>query len=145
MKTHEEKLNELTNAIRQSIPRLMELSEGCLIYDNKRNDCYIVVMNHKNVLECILNGVKITAMNKELNENYTIIGHEPLLNDVMEWLGTIKEVEDYLIYSDGYIKEYSYILKDYYYMNVTWDLTKSKLKDQSPELIDFLHELIPTR
>jgi hypothetical protein len=34
MKTHQEKLNELTTEIRKSIPRLMELSEGCEIKIN---------------------------------------------------------------------------------------------------------------
>ena len=31
MKTHQEKLNELTTEIRKAIPILMELSDGCEI------------------------------------------------------------------------------------------------------------------
>ena len=143
MKTHQEKLNELTEAIRKSIPRLMELSEGCEI--KTELNTYKVFQISDNYLNVIKQkDGDITAFSKSFKD-YTIIGHEPKLNDVLEWLGTINEIEDYLIYSDGEIREYSYVLMDYFSTKCSWDLSKSKLSDQSPELINFLHSLIPNK
>ena len=44
MKTHQEKLNELKAEIRKAIPRLMELSEGCVI-ENEYKTKYKIYYN----------------------------------------------------------------------------------------------------
>ena len=138
MKTHQEKLNELTEAIRKSIPRLMELSEGCEIiskivdYFNKIEieSNFIIGKNAEFDGEDIVVGDYFYS-----TDNFTIIGHEPLLNDVLEWLKIkgikITDTTDDLLLCFGGYKYYSF-----------WDLSKSKLSDQSEELINFLHDLI---
>lgn len=134
MKTHQEKLNELTTEIRKSIPRLMEFSDGCEII-SKIEDCYndieiesnfIIGKNAKFYGEDIFIGGYFYS-----TDNFTIIGHEPLLNDVLEY---------FLEYTslDFNTRQMAYIL-------ASWDLSKSKLSDQSPELINFLHDLIPNK
>ena len=133
MKTHQEKLNELKVEMRKAIPRLMELSEGCEIkiqYDvsffitGKAFDTYYAVSE---------NGWNFKTLDSiDIMET---IGHEPKLNDVLEWIDTNKCSVS--IRKDGF---WFYRMDDLYM--VYWDLSKSKLSDQSPELINFLHDLI---
>lgn len=138
MKTHQEKLNELTTEIRKAIPRLMELSEGCEIiskivdYFNKIEieSNFIIGKNAEFDGEDIVVGDYFYS-----TDNFTIIGHEPLLNDVLEWIDTNKCSVS--IRKDGFV---FYRMDDLYI--VDWDLSKSKLSDQSEQLINFLHDLI---
>ena len=131
MKTHQEKLYELTTEIRKSIPRLMELSEGCEI-KTQSGTKYKIYLEEESFYNCFNEKVVTTSMTKPLStHSYTIIGHEPLLNDVLEY---------FLEYTslDFNTRQMAYIL-------ASWDLSKSKLSDQSPELINFLHDLIPNK
>ena len=133
MKTHKEKLNELTTEIRKSIPRLMELSEGCEI--ETEINIYKIFQISDNYLHIIKQkDGDITAFIKSFKD-FTIIGHEPLLNHVLEWLDTNKC--DFSIRKEGFV---FYRMDDLCMAN--WDLSKSKLSDQSEELINFLHDLI---
>lgn len=143
--THEEKLNELKEAIRKAIPRLMELSEGCELEKYGEKHKIHEVKNEKYYLTNILGG----HIKYEIDRDFTIIGHEPKLNDVLEWLGY-----NYAIVAGG-----GFLMKNTGDMNfkcievpnvdeyrhLKWDLSKSYLKDQSPGLIDFLHSLIPNK
>ena len=138
MKTHQEKLNELTEAIRKSIPRLMELSEGCEII-SKIEDYFNNIEIESNFI--IGKNAEFDGEDIVIGEycygtiNFTIIGHEPLLNHVLEWLNP--KICQVNIRHDGFI---FYNTKDL--SKCSWDLSKSKLSDQSEELIDFLHDLI---
>ena len=128
MKTHQEKLNELKVEMRNAIPRLMELSEGCEI-KTQSGTKYKIYLEEESFYNCFNEKVVTTSMTKPLStHSYTIIGHEPLLNDVLEY---------FLEYTslDFNTRQMAYIL-------ASWDLSKSKLSDQSPELINFLHDLI---
>lgn len=131
MKTHQEKLNELKVEMRNAIPRLMELSEGCEI-KTQSGTKYKIYLEEESFYNCFNEKVVTTSMTKPLStHSYTIIGHEPLLNDVLEY---------FLEYTslDFNTRQMAYIL-------ASWDLSKSKLSDQSPELINFLHDLIPNK
>lgn len=131
MKTHQEKLNELTTEIRKAIPRLMELSDGCEI-KTQSGTKYKIYLEEESFYNCFNEKVVTTSMTKPLStHSYTIIGHEPLLNDVLEY---------FLEYTslDFNTRQMAYIL-------ASWDLSKSKLREQSPELINFLHDLIPNK
>ncbi len=131
MKTHQQKLNELTTEIRKAIPRLMELSDGCEIRTQSGTK-YKIYLEEESFYNCFNEKVVTTSMTKPLStHSYTIIGHEPLLNDVLEY---------FLEYTslDFNTRQMAYIL-------ASWDLSKSKLSDQSPELINFLHDLIPNK
>lgn len=149
MKTHQEKLNELTTEIRNAIPRLMEFSDGCEII-SKIEDCYndieiesnfIIGKNAKFYGEDIFIGGYFYS-----TDNFTIIGHEPLLNDVLQWLSIISRFDEYCINCTGDIIEIHEDENDrrrwFEIQNLKWDLSKSKLSEQSPELINFLHDLI---
>ena len=131
MKTHQQKLNELTTEIRKAIPRLMELSDGCEI-KTQSGTKYKIYLEEESFYNCFNEKVVTTSMTKPLStHSYTIIGHEPLLNDVLEY---------FLEYTslDFNTRQMAYIL-------ASWDLSKSKLREQSPELINFLHDLIPNK
>ena len=128
MKTHQEKLNELKVEMRNAIPRLMELSDGCEI-KTQSGTKYKIYLEEESFYNCFNEKVVTTSMTKPLStHSYTIIGHEPLLNDVLEY---------FLEYTslDFNTRQMAYIL-------ASWDLSKSKLSEQSPELINFLHDLI---
>ena len=131
MKTHQEKLNELKVEMRNAIPRLMELSEGCEI-KTQSGTKYKIYLEEESFYNCFNEKVVTTSMTKPLStHSYTIIGHEPLLNDVLEY---------FLEYTslDFNTRQMADIL-------ASCDLSKSKLSDQSPELINFLHDLIPNK
>ena len=126
MKTHQEKLNELTEAIRKSIPRLMELSEGCEIKIQYDVSFFITGKSFDTYYAVSENGWNFKTLDSiDIMET---IGHEPKLNDVLEY---------FLEYTslDFNTRQMAYIL-------ASWDLSKSKLSDQSEELIGFLHDLI---
>ena len=134
MKTHQEKLNELTTEIRKAIPRLMELSEGCEII-SKTLDYFNRIEIESNFIigkNAEFDGEDIVVGDYFYStDNFTIIGNEPLLNDVLEY---------FLEYTslDFNTRQMAYIL-------ASWDLSKSKLNEQSPELINFLHDLIQNK
>mgnify|MGYP003493460301 CR=1 FL=1 len=129
MKTHQEKLNELKAEIRKAIPRLMELSEGCEIKIQYDVSFFITGKSFDTYYAVSENGWNFKTLDSiDIMET---IGHEPLLNDVLEY---------FLEYTslDFNTRQMAYIL-------ASWDLSKSKLSDQSPELINFLHDLIPNK
>ena len=138
MKTHQEKLNELTTEIRKSIPILMELSEGCEII-SKIEDYFNNIEIESNFI--IGKNAEFDGEDIVIGEycygtiNFTIIGHEPLLNHVLEWSDTNKCA--FSIRKEGFV----FYRMDYLRM-ANWDLSKSKLSDQSEDLINFLHDLI---
>ena len=119
-------LTTLENAIYNSIPRLRELSSGCEI----DSDFYgifpaIVIDKEYNTIY----GVDKENQYRSVEiRRCKIIGHQILLNDVLEWLKGL----GWNIYQPTI-------------QNIinNWNLSKPALKDQSQELIDALCELIP--
>lgn len=146
-------LQELTDDIREKLPKLKELSEGCFfsmenesglqfkykvlqIYGGSQiadtgdyDDVYLDISSDWDGIEerCYLDVIERKA---------EIIGKEPMLNDVLEWL-KYSDMKDgiNMMYEWIWIDTVKEILK-------LWDLSKPFLKDQSPELIIFLHSLI---
>lgn len=144
MKTHQEKLNELTTEIRKSIPRLMELSDGCHVKLYYKTTSVVFFKSDKNIGFYTLG--KFDEIDILTHEEFTddieyVFGKEPLLNDVLEWHSLngrckyshfeVSKGEAYFSIYDGEENE-----------SINWDLSKLKLSDQSEELIDFLHDLI---
>ncbi|MDY3344412.1 hypothetical protein PG326_04015 [Riemerella anatipestifer] len=136
--TTQEKLQAITADIRQKLPRLMKLEEGCLIKDkgtdiigkivHKNNDEFIFIQWMDDMY------VKHSKCSLEYLENrFKSLGKDPMLTDVLEWLGT----ELYTVFTYG-LEVYG---SDEVYM-FTWDLSKPYLKDQSKEVIDFLYNFI---
>ncbi|WVX90438.1 hypothetical protein [Riemerella phage vB_RanS_GDF21] len=153
--TTQEKLQAITDNIRQKLPRLMKLEEGCLIKDkgtdiigkivHKDNDEFIFIQWMDDMY------VKHSKFSLEyLKNRFKSLGKEPMLTDMLEWLHKHHRKNDSYIYelgSDGVLlyKYYSpYDSRGSFdtKKQVNLDLTKPYLKDQSKEVIDFLYNLI---
>lgn len=133
----------LKQKIQQALPRLMELTDGCvfkylpnkvigLTFDAKifnvsgggqiadtgdYSDVYVDFFSYYDGAE--------TLIIDEV-ENFEILGCDPMLNDVLEWVknsSTLDIFNEHIVLNS--------ILKK-------WDLSKPYLKDQSEELIDYL-------
>lgn len=143
--THEQKIESLSNEIRKALPYLMEFSEGCLIEDTYNSIVYKIACTDKNANNDIFNvwalDIKnMFALRCFIYKSYhKIIGHEPMLNDVLAWLAIIQN-SLLLISVCGtiYNGEHGEIDST----NVYWNIEKPYLKEQSEELINFLYSLI---
>ena len=136
MKTHQEKLNELKAEIRKAIPRLMELSEGCEIKIQYDVSFFITGNCFDTYYAISEDGCNFKTLDSiDIMET---IGHEPLLNDVLEWLKIKSEIV--FSFNDKRLYDHFKVWK----LN-DWDLSKSKLSDQSEQLINFLHGLIQNK
>ena len=140
--TKEQKIEALSNEIRKALPYLMELSEGCIFFNQKRGYFkahHIRIIGHFDLSRTHL----ITACvegNSNANFYYPLscelVGHEPMLNDVLAWLSNIGSSAYFLnIYGVFFNRHISN-------MRIVWDLENPYLKDQSEELINFLYSLI---
>jgi len=142
MKTHQQKLNELTTEIRKSIPRLMELSDGCEIKIQYDVSFFITGKAFDTYYAVSVNGCNFKTLDSiDIMEK---IGHEPLLNDVLEWHSS-NGIDKYSHFEVSKGEAYFSIYDGEENESIIWDLSKSKLREQSPELINFLHDLIPNK
>ncbi len=141
--THEEKLQAVTADIRKQLPRLMKLEKGCLLRMKISNIIgeIIGVGSKENY---IVLGEDEVIPDYYLKKNlyiYKIIGKEPMLTDVLEWLNILNvkaEITDRgMLYA---IKKDNIPMRDY--ISVKIDLSKPYLKDQSEELINFLYKFL---
>ena len=124
----------LENAIYNSIPRLMELSSGCEVKDSNQ-EIATIVRNYNNGVIAVV--YKRGNLDVHLVKDIQILGHPILLNDVLEWLmknGGFVISNNYLFFNDRDFEDSRNAIK------IDW--SKSKLSDQSQELIDALCELI---
>jgi hypothetical protein len=135
-------LEELTADIREKLPRLKIIESGqeikALINDSSR----LIEKGEKFIIgkdDCYVYAGKAIGMSGyiyDVGNDFEIIGKDPMLNDVLEWF-------KYSDMEDGINRMYEWIWIDTVkeILNL-WDLSKPYLKDQSPELINFLHGLI---
>jgi len=144
--TKEQKIEALSNKIREALPYLFELSHGCIIEKNNDKQKYIVNSVFVDI------GRSISLYTSYLHDEnrgssfsfffdakrYKIVGHEPKLNDVLNWFVRIKKPY-YAHFKDSYFYVYNH---DDTINILNWNLEKPYLKDQSAELIDFLYSLI---
>jgi hypothetical protein len=84
----ENKLNELTDAIRKALPRLMKIENGCIFKDD-RNNHFTVLNKDVRYYDCLRDDGKIFSVSIPLAHFHTVLGKEPQLNDVLEWLDII--------------------------------------------------------
>lgn len=160
-------LSLLETKIRKDIPRLMEFREGCIIQNNYNGDLEIFLgyISIDGFSRVVLKDLYIKSIRIDIEGNliidefdkyaYSIIGHDIMLNDVLEWLFDLKvESTIYVRYDKN--KHGKPILEISYtslakrtngeYSNIfissCWKLSSPYLKDQSEELIKFLYNLI---
>lgn len=144
-----EKLDVIVKDIRQKLPRLMELEEGCWV--NRYGEQGIIIEVNKESYNTLVANQSVYHNLKNATKQDEIIGKEPMLNDMLEWVKILKYFEDnrfkkLYIDCNGY-----FYIRDYDTEHQTledipeyikWDLSKPYLKDQSEELIDFLYSLL---
>jgi len=142
-------LEELTREIREKLPRLKELSEGqrlLTIISDEPNDIYEGAFETIGIGAELLENrnIEIGGYEYEIEKSFEIVGKDPMLNDVLEWLSIKNDTVDYYGFdSAGNYLWFNHALNKFSTNpTVKWDLTKPYLKDQSPELINFLHGLI---
>jgi len=134
-------LEKLEKEIRLKLPRLMELSDGCIVKFKMMNG----VMSKHFIIQCIDDKGDVYCNNgytKPPQNNLIIIGHEIQLNDVLEWFRN-KNVVNNRYVTISFTEREGFIRIGEHYLIGDWDLSKNLLKDQSQELIDSLSELIP--
>lgn len=151
------KLQILEKQIRKDLPRLMEVSEGCYLKNYGSGKMYRVMGREGEI--CFLQDINnLKSSSLEITEStainyFEVIGHNILLNDVLEWIAKQNEglhldieyeVKDNLLKIivrqdiDDVYSDFSKTYTEYY----IWDLSKISLADQSDELKEFLYELI---
>ncbi|TQM18309.1 hypothetical protein [Chryseobacterium aquifrigidense] len=129
-------LEELTREIREKLPRLKELSKGCIIESSEKvfeiDDLMYAVCYNDQIFDRFTDSWVFS-------DEYTIIGKEPMLNDVLQWFKE-SDMKDGINMMHELI--WSHTAKE---IINHWNLSKPYLKDQSPELIKFLHSLLKTK
>ncbi|MDR7846567.1 hypothetical protein RIU21_07280 [Riemerella anatipestifer] len=135
--TTQDKLQAITADIRQKLPRLMELDEGCLIRDKEIDVIYTIIEKDDKFQLLFVNGNNCFSFDF-FKSRFEVIGKEPMLTDVLEWLNLLKEVS--LCYLDHLVIFVQTKSDKFYFQEI--DITKPYLKDQSKEVIDFLYNLI---
>lgn len=153
----QEKLTVVEKAIREVLPRLLENTDGCIFKNNWHGDLWekiglyttysgkeVIVLRSISDNEIFVDFDETFCVNPYEDVCYTLIGHDILLTDVLEWLGTLF---NFSINHEGVIyKEFDYYFeggldRDYTEV-VKVDFSKHRLSDQSEELWDFLYSLI---
>lgn len=132
--------------IRNDIPRLMELTKGCKLWfaDSYNSDLIKIIgeNNEENTFYVIDEFYEVSEYKKDyVKEEYTIIGHEIIINDVLEWLA---KYDFYCITSNGNLMKPVDGGKYYYefeFTEIKVNLSSPYLKDQSEEMIIFLYNL----
>lgn len=134
-----EKLKLITADIREKLPRLMKLEEGCIIKDTFDKEKFKIVKDFGYALGLLsLESDVVTKVAKSDLSIEKIIGKEPMLTDVLEWLDNDYYSHFEIIDGKGAIVDYSCEETIIYYI----DLSKPYLKDWSEEVIDYLYEFV---
>lgn len=143
----QEKLQVIKTVIRQSLPRLMEPTEGCKLNFKKK---YFLESVEGQVIKNYNKYVLVYS--KEYDDTFLraiehceIIGHDILLSDVLEWLGLLKKNNEDLFHCslNEEIMRIDMDNKGRYEANMfKINISKPRLADQSEELWEFLYNLL---
>ena len=144
------KLEELEKEIRKELPELMEVSRGCIINDEYYGLC--TVINADNTHDLVYQTYcydhdkglpKVIDFNKKDLDK--IIGHPIQLHHVLKWLKCIEHDLNVFELNIKLTGQFFWTMVEnpYEIINtiIFWDFDKL-LKDQSEDLIDYLHRLI---
>ena len=126
-------MKELENKIREALPRLQELTKGCIFTDRNNVIKYEVLgfSSDGKLTATYFNKFKI-SWNYNVDKfrvKFEVIGHPIKLNDVLEWLCKTKNHSCNM--QDG----------NFYIFGHAWNLSSVFLADQSNELKEFLNDL----
>jgi len=130
-------LQDLENAIYNSIPRLRELSIGCEVTFKGEKYPMFMISESNDFLRFIdKNGMTYSWSRTQTESLFNIIGHPILLNDVLEWL------RDF-VYKPTNFSKIGDLKRMYSQLLDIWDLSSPCLSNQPKIIIDFLFNLIP--
>lgn len=145
--TPKQKLQVVETTIRKALPRLLEDTNGCIFKDNWHNDLWkkvgfytrhdgkdVIVLRNTSNNEVFVDFDNTFCVNSYEDVCHTLIGHDILLNDVLEWINK----EDVSFLGQDFLRKTEQILS----IILLCDLSKPRLADQSEELWDFLYHLI---
>jgi hypothetical protein len=130
---------KLENKIREALPRLKELTKGCVVVKDKV--IFEVVDDKKSLLQN-MGDFSIIHHEKANKKDFEIIGHPIKLNDVLEYTGN-KFYQEGRRFMYGALSEHSDkgTLSVVDYILLEWDLSSVFLADQNDELKKFLNDL----
>lgn len=141
--TPQEKLHAVETAIRKALPRLMKPTEGCLVIfrnvKNKKQSGKILYNFGQDFYRIFCKNESDEYLRRR-NE-VEILGHDILLNDVLEWLKELELSNKIKSFEIGFTPMGQFVIKQKEVI-VFWDLSKPRLADQSEKLINFLYNLI---
>ena len=122
-------MKELENKIRKALPRLQEVTKGCLAYDKLGKRNYTIIDNHYCPQLYSYDYSSFRTLDFEELKNFDFVGHRIQLNDVLEWL-LLNKNHSCNMQNDNF-----------YIFGISWNLSSVFLADQSKELINFLNTL----
>lgn len=133
-------IQKLESAIRQALPELMELSEGCIVQSDIHGKG--IVKNVRTVND--IDYVKISynyIINEFYRSEFTIIGVPPNLLHLLRWLGEEGVHSDFSIMTNR-LNFGRGVMLEYGVSSFTLDLSKPLLSQQSEEVIEELVKLL---
>ena len=85
---------QLTAKIREALPNLMELKENCVLENNNQQTLKLIDASKEYFVLLTDNGFIYYILKENIEKQFTIIGAEPTLNDVLMYLDIIKFDDD---------------------------------------------------
>lgn len=134
---HYKKIEIISNAIRNDIPRLKELKKGCKVVTDKGNKIITIGEDSYDIAsDNVIIDSQAPSEARHKYQNITkIIGHNPQLNDVLQWFLLIPgDTEINISEKTNHI---CLILNG---NQIDIDLTKSYLKDWDENTIDLIYK-----
>jgi hypothetical protein len=120
---------------------LMEISKGQLLANDDDGWFEVVDINRLGIKLIDLSNSSIDSFDKDYIESYfSILGKEPQLNDVLSWHSS-NGIDKYSHFEVSKGEAYFSIYEGEETESIVWDLSKQYLKDQSPELLEWLSTL----
>lgn len=127
----------LKQKIQEAIPRLMKLEKGT-VFSSATGGLYEYVSDLGTLkftaitkINSHLTPVTIEKRHFKYGSSYKMIGKEPMLNDVLEWLKILSQE----MYGETDLRLYNHFVIHYL---GTWDLSSPYLKDQNIVMSDRL-------
>jgi hypothetical protein len=136
----------LKQKIQEAIPKLMAIEIGQIFHSKYYGNIIATkVKKHSQNTYSIYGFDTIEGLPRD---NYypidlKLVGKEPMLNDILGWLKSISEYTDeYCITIGGDFLKMNFIQSSFELINLhtnpRWDMSKTYLKEQNQELINYL-------
>ena len=140
--------SKIEEQIKNDIPRLMELRQGCFLTLKNSNTKFVINFINNGGWYCLQDlELNTTSMfsKEDVEKYFTILGQEITMNDLYEWLRLkdcgfqLRGISYRQDFKQGELNIYNNLYID---RNFIIDLSSNYLKDQVKELFEFLITLI---